>query len=86
RTAERLSSSVRSLDFIGRLGGEEFAVLLPETPKAAAAALAERLRLVIAGISLPEEHGAISLTASFGVSAREPGDKELLNVLGRSDR
>lgn len=86
RTAERLSSSVRSLDFIGRLGGEEFAVLLPETPKAAAAALAERLRLVIAGISLPEEHGAISLTASFGVSAREAGDKELLNVLARSDR
>ncbi|MEQ1463683.1 GGDEF domain-containing protein, partial [Salmonella enterica] len=54
--------------------------------KAAAAALAERLRLVIAGISLPEEYGAISLTASVGVSAREPGDKELLNVLGRSDR
>ncbi len=86
RTAERLSSSVRSIDFIGRLGGEEFAVLLPETPKAAASALAERLRIVIAEISLPEEHGAISLTASFGVSAREPGDREMLNVLARADR
>lgn len=86
RTAERLSSSVRSTDFIGRLGGEEFAVLLPETPKAAASALAERLRLVIAEISLPEEHGAIALTASFGVAGREAGDKEMLNMLARADR
>jgi len=86
RTAERLSSSVRSLDFVGRLGGEEFAILLPETPGAAAIALAERLRRVVAEISLPEEHGTIALTASFGVSARETGDKELLNILARADR
>ena len=43
--AERLQESVRSADTVARLGGEEFALLLPETPLSGALAVAERARI-----------------------------------------
>ena len=60
-----LRSALRTRDFAGRNGGEEFAVLLPDTAVAAALEIAERVRAAIAEISLP---GAdVSVTASIGV-------------------
>jgi len=52
---------------VGRIGGEEFAVLLPEQSQDAAAALAEHMRARIAGHHFPELPGW-QVTASFGVS------------------
>ena len=61
-----LRSVLRTRDFAGRNGGEEFAVLLPDTEVPAALNIAERVRAAIAEISLP---GAdVSVTASIGVS------------------
>jgi diguanylate cyclase (GGDEF)-like protein len=62
-----LRSVLRTGDFAGRKGGEEFAVLLPDTEIAAALEIAERVRAAIAEISLP---GAdVSVTASLGVAS-----------------
>jgi len=60
-----LQSVLRTQDFAGRNGGEEFAVLLPDTEIPAASDIAERVRSAIAGISLPGTD--VSVTASIGV-------------------
>jgi diguanylate cyclase (GGDEF)-like protein len=75
-----LRGVLRSGDFAGRNGGEEFAVLLPDTGIDAAAEIAERVRAAIAEISLP---GAdVSVTASIGV-AGFPGHASTLDRLER---
>ena len=60
-----LRSVLRARDFAGRNGGEEFAVLLPDTEIPAALEIAERIRAAIAGISLSGTD--VSVTASLGV-------------------
>jgi diguanylate cyclase (GGDEF)-like protein len=61
-----LRSTLRTQDFAGRSGGEEFAILLPETPIPAALGIAERVRTAIAEISLPGTD--VRITASIGVA------------------
>jgi len=71
---ELLRDHVRDVDVAGRIGGEEFAVFLPETGLEAAAAVASRMREALAStrITLPE--GAqIRLTASFGIAESASG-------------
>jgi diguanylate cyclase (GGDEF)-like protein len=61
-----LRGTLRTRDFAGRNGGEEFAILLPDTETADALEIAERIRAAIAEISL---HGSdVSVTASIGVA------------------
>ena len=62
-----LRAALRAQDFAGRNGGEEFAILLPDTEIAAALAIAERIRTAIAEISLPGTD--VDVTASIGVAA-----------------
>jgi diguanylate cyclase (GGDEF)-like protein len=59
---------VRNGDIIGRVGGEEFAILLPNTGLTEAGAVAERLRAEVAAKPVDNEQGAISLTVSIGVT------------------
>jgi len=61
-----LRSVLRTRDFAGRKGGEEFAVLLPDTEIDAALEIAQRVRVAIAEISLPGTD--VSVTASIGVA------------------
>jgi diguanylate cyclase (GGDEF)-like protein len=61
-----LTAGMRVSDFAGRYGGEEFILLLSDTPREGGVVLAEKLRRAIAGIVLPEVDRAI--TASFGVA------------------
>jgi diguanylate cyclase (GGDEF)-like protein len=64
---------IREGDIVGRIGGEEFAVFLPETHLAGAVALAERLRHAIE-VLMPAVGGqALLVTASIGVAARADG-------------
>lgn len=68
--ATRVAKSLpRSFDFLARLGGEEFAVILPQTDLEGAAVLAERLRRAVADTSFPCNGHLISITVSIGVSA-----------------
>ena len=68
----RCHESLRQGDTIGRIGGEEFGILLPQTGWSEAGAIVERIRATIAnrGFALPEG-GAIPITASFGIAAFE---------------
>jgi diguanylate cyclase (GGDEF)-like protein len=59
---------MRASDIVARFGGEEFVMLLPETPLESAVVAAERLRRRIADTPLRERNGHIALTASFGVA------------------
>jgi diguanylate cyclase (GGDEF)-like protein len=61
--------SLRDVDLAARLGGEEFAVLLPETDYSGAAGVAERLRASLASLELAAPDGeGFGVTASFGVA------------------
>ncbi len=64
-----LRTRIRGVDLAARLGGEEFAVLLPETDAEGAEALAESLRAAFAGLAIPVGSEEVSVTASFGVAA-----------------
>lgn len=76
----------RTNDALGRLGGEEFALLLPETTRAAALAVAERIRQRVQTTAIPIEQGMISVTFSAGVVAVEPGHAEFDDALRDADR
>jgi diguanylate cyclase (GGDEF)-like protein len=84
--AATLRRAARVADIPGRLGGEEFAVLLPETGGSAATALAERLRSDVAALSVPASAGAIRLTCSFGVSEASRETPHLDTLLDAADR
>jgi diguanylate cyclase (GGDEF)-like protein len=75
-----LRSVLRSRDFAGRNGGEEFAVFLPDTEIPAALEIAERVRAAVAGISLPGTD--VSVTVSIGVS----GFPDQASTLDRLER
>lgn len=77
---------LRASDVLGRLGGEEFAVLLPETSLANAAQLAERLRLALAHITVSAGAQQFQLTASLGVSEWVAADKNVEAMLHRADK
>lgn len=69
---------------VGRLGGEEFAVALPERTLAAAEELANRIRLRCAQLRLKGARGPVQLTCSFGVSAWSEGET-VEGLLKRAD-
>jgi diguanylate cyclase (GGDEF)-like protein len=69
---------------VGRLGGEEFAVLLPAGDRSTALAVAERLRREIAALQIPAREEQITLTCSFGVSEWQRGES-LDQLLKRAD-
>lgn len=79
RIAAICQEHVRTSDILGRLGGEEFGLLLPETPETDAANLAERLRMSIGALCLDTPDGAITATVSIGISqARDGADTAVL--------
>jgi len=83
RFAEISTTALRPRNAMSRIGGEEFALVLPDTALPDAMAVAERLRNVVANdrsASLPV------FTLSVGVSALEAGDKSIDDVLSRADR
>jgi len=79
------SAHLRANDVLGRLGGEEFGVLLPETSMAEAVKMAERLRTVVSQIRLKTDHGKLDFTASLGVAAWQPDDETDDTVVNRAD-
>jgi diguanylate cyclase (GGDEF)-like protein len=76
---------VRVPDIAGRLGGEEFAVLLPETQDSKALAFAERLREDLAALVVPYENATIRFTCSFGVAVLTDDITVLDTLLDRGD-
>lgn len=60
--------SLRPHDILGRIGGEEFMVLLPDTPHAAAVSLAERIRKQVEALDITYPQGVLNISVSIGVA------------------
>jgi len=76
---------LRVTDILARLGGEEFAMLLPETDIEAATTLAERLRVAIATTPIVTAKGPLPITASLGVAQYAPNEPTIDAALKRAD-
>jgi len=84
--AQAVQGQIRGTDAFGRYGGEEFLLMLPETPAPDAVVLAERVRRAIAALRCagPEGSGAITLTVSVGVAEYRLGEA-VPQVVKRAD-
>ncbi|KAE9650649.1 diguanylate cyclase [Pseudomonas fluorescens] len=78
-----ISASFRKSDVYGRLGGEEFAVLLPNTSLEAAQAIAEQLVESISGLAVEPVKG---LSASLGVASTQAQDEDLHGLMNTADK
>ena len=99
RIAQVVAGGLRSTDRIGRYGGEEFLLLLPETDIAGAAAVAEKIRELVEGTPVPVDDGApIRVTVSIGLgtlsdfvtpaAATAPGERRITgrDLIAAADR
>ena len=78
---------LREADIVGRMGGEEFAVLLPETELSRAAEVAERLRKEVEQTLIPLEHGLpLSVTVSIGVAPFVGAKTNVDTLLAHADK
>lgn len=81
-----LANNVRDQDVIGRFGGEEFILLLPNTTPAQAQNVAERCRLAIGELKFTsEDHQEFSISASFGISSTLSAD-ESHSIISQADQ
>ncbi len=83
--ARALSAALRKSDLIGRYGGEEFCVLLPEIDLEEGRAAAERLRQEVFNLQIPTLKGTASITASLGVASLNLHGETLDQLLQRAD-
>jgi len=84
--SKAISVITRTSDVAGRVGGEEFAVILPETSTEDAKGLAERLRVSIEDISMPLENGELKLTVSIGISEKGEDGSSLDEAISKADK
>ena len=83
--ADCCRATIRDTDILGRYGGEEFALLLPETDAKGAYNLAERLREKVAMTPVLTERGAIDITISLGVASYTEQIPDLAVLLDHAD-
>lgn len=81
-----LRSNARRIDAVGRLGGEEFAILLVSTDTSAGEIYAERLRTTVAETPVAFEGRLIRMTVSIGISTLAPTDSDSTLALARADQ
>ncbi|PSL15473.1 PAS domain S-box-containing protein/diguanylate cyclase (GGDEF)-like protein [Marinobacterium halophilum] len=84
--AQVASDCLRTTDLLGRLGGEEFAVLLPGTDRAGALHLAERIRECLEQEPTHTDDGDIPMTLSIGLTLLDPADDGTSTALNRADK
>jgi diguanylate cyclase (GGDEF)-like protein len=82
--ARLIRSGVRGIDSVGRYGGEEFLVILPETDVRAAAVIADRLRQKLAGQAFPHEGREIRSSISGGVAGYRD-ERDAGKLIGAAD-
>lgn len=82
----RLRRELRDSDVVGRMGGEEFAILLPDSDLGHSERVAERLRAAIAGTPIRWQGLDLALTSSFGVAQLGGTDDTLDALFSRADK
>jgi diguanylate cyclase (GGDEF)-like protein len=86
RFAALVGPHLREYDFFARLGGEEFAVLLPDATEELAIAIAERLRELIEAARLPAPGFPVPTTASIGVAQLCKDERSVDQLMHRADQ
>ena len=81
---DALSNAIRSSDFVGRYGGEEFVILMPGTDREGALVAAEKLRGAIASVKVAGVGGQVTASLGLAVLPDDAGDSEML--MRRADR
>ena len=81
-----LKASLRDIDLIGRLGGEEFGILLPGTDPATGLTVAERLREAVALSPVRVQNTRLRITVSIGVTDLDAKDEHIDQALQRADQ
>ena len=81
-----LKASLRDVDLIGRLGGEEFGILLPGTDPATGLTVAERLREAVALSPVRVQNTRLRITVSIGVTDLDAKDEHIDQALQRADQ
>lgn len=84
--AELAGNEMRKVDTLGRLGGEEFAILLPDTDLPGAQFVAERLRQRLEASAFLSKGQPVALTVSVGIGLIDPADHSVEAVLARCDQ
>ena len=78
---------LREADIVGRMGGEEFAVILPETELTQTVEVAERLRKAVERTAVPLEHGLpLSVTVSIGIAPFAGAKTNVDTLLAHADK
>lgn len=83
---ERCSNVIRSVDLLGRYGGDEFTVLLPEADIDTAGDIANRIRNSIKRTPIPTEIGPVSVSISVGVAQADPDITKFTALLHKADQ
>jgi diguanylate cyclase (GGDEF)-like protein len=83
--ARRCKFTIRDFDILGRYGGEEFAILLPETNLSAGQMVAERLRKEVATAPIDTDREALRITISLGVAKASNETSNLSVLLDHAD-
>jgi diguanylate cyclase (GGDEF)-like protein len=83
--AQLCTLSTRRSDLVGRIGGEEFAIILPGSDLGESRTIAERLRAAVARKSVAIASGPLLVTVSLGVAALRPDDRTFETLLARAD-
>jgi diguanylate cyclase (GGDEF)-like protein len=84
QVSQTLKRSVREVDIPGRYGGEEFIVIMPETPLEGAHQVAERIRTAVAALRIEARGGPVPISVSIGVAERREGEGAD-QILARAD-
>ncbi|MDH2915307.1 MAG: PAS domain S-box protein [Gallionella sp.] len=83
--ADMAKQRLRRIDLLGRLGGEEFGIMLPGTDSAGAALFAERFRGYVADTPTQSSNGKIPVTISIGIAMFNAGDTTVESIMARAD-
>ncbi len=83
--ADRLNSNIREIDILGRYGGDEFTIILPETDLFVATNVAERVRRSVIEIPTLMKDEPIQVSLSIGVARANPETADLMGLLESAD-
>jgi diguanylate cyclase (GGDEF)-like protein len=83
--AKVIIGRIRETDIHGRIGGEEFAIILPDTDLGMAGELAEDIRKILEATEVMVEGKALKMTASFGVAKLESASDDINFIMKRAD-
>ncbi|MBS1250142.1 MAG: Response regulator PleD [Chloroflexi bacterium] len=86
QVVSRCQAVIRQVDILGRYGGEEFVIILPESGQAEAFLIAERVRKSIAATPFTIDSQKIDMTLSLGVAEITPETKTLSDLIKAADR